>query len=343
MGKIVITPESMASWAWMEPSRLAWWLDLLMLAATDDADGVKKGDVKASLGELAKRWNVSRYVVRRYLESLERHGEIRHNFGTDVAQLTICNYESYTIDWHKDGTKVAQQGKKTKKSGTKLAQPTTCVSADSDECRHNNDTKSEIEQKEKKKKEPKKEVKKNNYVVPVGTPCPNPDGLELSPSRTRKEEALKEEVAQQKTKNIITRAREKFEDLYRQAYGDEYYWEAKDAANMKKLLDKIAYSRRHRASPLPTDDDSLIDAFGKFLLSINKEWIAKNFSVTKINSQYNEIISEIKRGNGKSVVSNSGGEGQGGLQSASARQKEHVLSDLSEAERKWREGWGEGY
>ena len=93
---------------------------------------------------------------------------------------------------------------------------------------------------------------------------------------------------------LVTKARKVFETYFTELYSDSYYWQAKDAVAMKRLLQKIKFSRENRAAPLPTDDDSLVSALLAFLKSINKDWIVNNFSVTKIDSQYNEIISQIK-------------------------------------------------
>ena len=71
---------------------------------------------------------------------------------------------------------------------------------------------------------------------------------------------------------------------------------------MNSILKKIAFARSHRAAPLPTDDESLLKAWEEFLHLIDKTWIMNNFSVNKIDSQYNEIVSEMK--NHKSSVNN---------------------------------------
>lgn len=46
--------------------------------------------------------------------------------------------------------------------------------------------------------------------------------------------------------------------------------------------------------PLPIDDESLLKALEEFLRRIDKTWVMNNFSVNKIDSQYNEIVSEMK-------------------------------------------------
>lgn len=141
---------------------------------------------------------------------------------------------------------------------------------------------------------------------------------------------------------LVTRAREIFEAFYEQEYESAYYWEAKDAVAMKKLLQKISYSREHRPVPLPIDDDSILDALSKFLSSIEKAWLRDNFSVTNINSQYNNIISEI-RNRSKSLTPNVryNQTAQAGRPSVGAdisdcdRQRDSILADIAEADRRF--------
>lgn len=85
-----------------------------------------------------------------------------------------------------------------------------------------------------------------------------------------------------------------FETYYHELYDADYYWQAKDAVAMKRLLQKITFGRTNRAQPLPCEDDDLLKALDIFLRMINKAWLMNNFSVNKIDGQYNEIVSEIK-------------------------------------------------
>ena len=136
---------------------------------------------------------------------------------------------------------------------------------------------------------------KNIYSVPTE----REDNIKLSsPSsaRTRK--------SKQKEFTICHKGRQIFEAYFLELYGEPYYWQAKDAKAMNSILKKIAFARSHKNSPLPTDDDSLLKAWGEFLHLIDKTWIMNNFSVNKIDSQYNEIVSEMK--NHKQNVTSNG-------------------------------------
>lgn len=122
--------------------------------------------------------------------------------------------------------------------------------------------------------------------------------LFLSPERTS---ACKKPP---KEHTICHRGRQIFDAYFLELYGEPYYWQAKDAKAMNSILKKIAFARSHKNSPLPTDDDSLLKAWGEFLHLIDKTWIMNNFSVNKIDSQYNEIVSEMK--NHKQNVTSNG-------------------------------------
>ena len=122
--------------------------------------------------------------------------------------------------------------------------------------------------------------------------------LFLSPERTS---ACKKP---QKEHTTCHRGRQIFEAYFLELYGEPYYWQAKDAKAMNSILKKIAFARSHKNPPLPTDDDSLLKAWSEFLHLIDKTWIMNNFSVNKIDSQYNEIVSEMK--NHKQNVTSNG-------------------------------------
>ena len=108
----------------------------------------------------------------------------------------------------------------------------------------------------------------------------------------------------QKEPTPCHRGRQIFEAYFLELYGEPYYWQAKDAKAMNSILKKIAFARSHRTVPLPTDSESLLKAWSDFLHLIDKTWIMNNFSVNKIDSQYNEIVSEMK--NHKQNVTSNG-------------------------------------
>ncbi len=195
-----------------------------------------------------------------------------------------------------------------------------------------------------------KDIKTTSTDVEV-SPADADDVVKSSPKKVVKKKSIepkaedppkpKEKTAPKKKEppKLVTRAREIFEAYYEREYESAYYWEAKDAVAMKRLLNKISYSREHRPTPLPVDDDSLLDALEKFLTNIEKAWLRDNFSVTNIDSQYNNIISEIKN-RSKSLTPNgrynqtakAGRTSVGADLSDCDRQRNAIYADIREAD-----------
>lgn len=127
--------------------------------------------------------------------------------------------------------------------------------------------------------------KNNIYSVPTE----REDNIKLSsPSSARTRKSKPKEFT------ICHKGRQIFEKYYQELYDSAYYWQPKDAKAMNSILKKISFARSHKTVPLPIDDESLLKALEEFLRRIDKTWIMNNFSVNKIDSQYNEIVSEMK-------------------------------------------------
>lgn len=154
---------------------------------------------------------------------------------------------------------------------------------------------------------------------------------DLEKQKKAEERKARSEAKKQKEFTLVHKARGIFEAYYRELYDDSYYWSAKDAVSMKRLLKKITFGRTDRPNPLPCDDDSLLDALKVFLKLINKSWLMNNFSVTKIDGQYNEIVSEIKNKNnttnGNRVRTN-----QEASTALLANQAANLLNDIAKAD-----------
>lgn len=126
---------------------------------------------------------------------------------------------------------------------------------------------------------------KNIYSVPTE----REDNIKLSsPSSARTKKSKPKEFT------ICHKGRQIFEKYYQELYDSAYYWQPKDAKAMNSILKKISFARSHKTVPLPIDAESLLKALEEFLRRIDKTWIMNNFSVNKIDSQYNEIVSEMK-------------------------------------------------
>ena len=90
-------------WIWQDAHRFKWWVDLLLRASHKDTKVLidsslvecKRGQFITSLYALSSDWNVSRDVVRNFLNLLEKDSMIIRKATTKYTQITICNYESY--------------------------------------------------------------------------------------------------------------------------------------------------------------------------------------------------------------------------------------------------------
>ena len=157
---------------------------------------------------------------------------------------------------------------------------------------------------------PKIEIEEENNIIP---PTPPKGVEELEKVISEKDQALnealarikdlEEKIAQSKPakpkrpKGLNTNARKAFEEYFRNTFGEEYYWTAKDAGNMSQLLQKLTFSREQKQ--MPVDDASVLYALQVFLSSVKDGWLLKNFSVTNINSKFNEIVAQAKNGNNR--------------------------------------------
>lgn len=94
---------------------------------------------------------------------------------------------------------------------------------------------------------------------------------------------------------LNSQAREIFENHVKVVFETDYYWTPKDAGNMSLLLQKLTFARKKKNFSL--DDDSVLNALKVFLSTIKDGWLFENFTVAKINSQFNEIIAKAKNAN----------------------------------------------
>lgn len=108
-----------------------------------------------------------------------------------------------------------------------------------------------------------------------------------------------------KGEGINFKARSLFEKHFRETFGSDYYWTAKDAGSMSQLLKKLKFQREQKE--MDVSDDSLLYALQYLLSSVREGWIFENFSVTNINSKFNEIIANARNGNKNQKDGDDGG------------------------------------
>ena len=115
-------------------------------------------------------------------------------------------------------------------------------------------------------------------------------------NKDNKENKLKEDnipPTPPKGEGINSKARLLFENYFRETFSDSYYWTAKDAGAMSQLLNKLKFQREQKK--MDVSDDSILYALQYLLSSVKEGWIFENFSVTNINSKFNEIVAQAKK------------------------------------------------
>lgn len=294
---------------------------LMFLTSVISKSGENK--IRLSRKEICLRLNESDWSVRMAVKTLIEHKillQLPSNSGAAAIYSISADYIKTDNASLQLPSKVIRKKSKPSPASLQLPSSTESELNDYDTVNYSgmgNDSSpaslqlpSSLNEKETKKKNsptpPIKKIKKKEVVLT--------DGSQLSPDG----------------KVVLNkRAREVFEKVYQEMYGTTYYWTAKDAGQMTKLLNAIKFSRQNRPLPLQNDTDSVIDALEKFLLSINKAWINDNFSVAMISSHYNEIISELKnkKNNGKAMYRTDN--------SADCRRAE-IVSNVASYDEKWK-------
>ena len=123
----------------------------------------------------------------------------------------------------------------------------------------------------------------NNNIIPPNNISPNGDS------------------SKPKEKTLNAKAKDVFEEYYKTTFGNLYYWTAKDAGNMPKLLQKIKF----QIGDVATDED-ILQSLKHLLSSITDNWILEHLSVPLLNSKYNEILPKTKKHTDFSMSVNSG-------------------------------------
>ena len=158
-----------------------------------------------------------------------------------------------------------------------------------------------------KEKEKKEKELSTPPIVGVGTTrvhacaCEEND-LVLTCEVSKEQEKKPTKKNPSKEYTLTYRARLVFDEFYKEHFKEPYYFSEKEMTMLKSLLKKLKFSRQNKEKPMPVDDDSMIAAFSKFISLITDNWILDRFSISNINSKYNELVMNIKNSrNGTSV------------------------------------------
>jgi hypothetical protein len=155
-------------------------------------------------------------------------------------------------------------------------------------CEHNDDSKGlndskkpQIKVKESKEEEIKED---NSKEFEPKAPSSKPKKVS-SPSDKKLHQDLKKD----------------FLDFYANETGNQFYWTAKEAKNLKELISKLKFSieekkEKNSAKKERATDEEVISSFRIILENLPK-WIKeKIFTIAGINSQYMNILNQIKNG-----------------------------------------------
>ena len=331
-------------WFEDEPTRIVWFARLLN--AVDD-----EGVVSMSRAKFGRMFNCTPDAAFYFLQQLEKRGLLTRNSHANCTQITISNIESYDTSTRNSHANCTQGEGGTRNLHAIHTQTNSCDTDDYDATTRNLGA----ERAQKSRKERRKEntlpptppiIKEKNKEKKTLTLSSAPDFVgdgstasakELAKQKRAEERKAKSAEKKQKEQTLVHKARGIFEAYYSELYDDSYYWTVKDAVAMKRLIKKITFGRTNRPHPLPCDDDSLLEALRVFLQMINKSWIMNNFSVTKIDSQYNDIVSEIKNknnsANGNRVKTN-----QSASTAMLANQAASLINDIEKADRLYYRG-----
>lgn len=251
------------------------WLDLIQ-SARFDATGeayseliggreisYSRGQYPASISFLMKRWKWSEKKVRYFLSKLKKKGMITTCNQQGMTVITLCNYDEYNPirGELKDNDKGIDNSKEISDLKVSLGELRAELRAISQEMAEKIEN---LGQGKGNKKKKDKETDNDN--IPPTPP---------------------------KGEGLNAKARSLFEAHYRQLFGSDYYWTAKDAGAMSQLLQKLKFQREQKQ--MDVAEESILYALQYLLSSIKEGWIYENFSVTNINSKFNEIVSQAKK------------------------------------------------
>ena len=132
----------------------------------------------------------------------------------------------------------------------------------------------------------------------------------------RKEEKRKEE----KKSNTITvpnasALSNKLKTIFLKTYlhetGNEFYWGPKEATNLRQLIAKISFSIKEKKEKDSAQKEKeataeeIVSSFEIILKNLPQWNRENNFSISGINSQYNQILNSIKNGKSELATDNS--------------------------------------
>ncbi len=236
---------------------------------------IKQGQFITSLDRISRETGLSVQTIRTSINRLKSTNEITVESTNRNTMITICNYSIYQEQKAEDNkqnnipSNIPSNNQTTNEQQTDNKQLTT-------------------NKNEKNNKNDKEDLQSND--------CPNSDDevLKEKPKRKRTTKPKKSEEEIDKDADLNKKSREAFEARYFRLFKEKYYWQAKDAGNMTRLLNALKHQREQKG--LSNENNvEVVAALTSFLNeAVKDEWIVKNFSISVLFSKFNEIVSSAK-------------------------------------------------
>jgi hypothetical protein len=125
---------------------------------------------------------------------------------------------------------------------------------------------------------------------------PIPKSLD-SKSKSKSKKNNNNIIVSEFDKQIRSEGKQFFLNCYQSKTGSEFYWEVKDATALISLLKKISAKVREKFPHLENESaefgEKLLSGYQIILTNIKDNWILERYSLTIINSKFNEIYSQI--------------------------------------------------
>lgn len=265
-------------WLLSTPEQKTILITILLMANHEENEWEWKGEryicqpgqMITSLDKIAKKAGkgISIQNVRTALLRFEKYSFLTNESTNSNRLITICNWEDY-------------QAKETESNKDVNSQPTGDQQAPNNQLTTNKNDKN---------------IKNDKEDILQSNDCPKPDEEVLKEKPKRKNNTKPKKSGQETDKDtdLNKKAREAFEARYFRLFKEKYYWQAKDAGNMTRVLNALKHQREQKR--LSNEDNvEVVAALTSFLNeAVKDEWIVQNFSISVLFSKFNEIVASAK-------------------------------------------------
>lgn len=98
---------------------------------------------------------------------------------------------------------------------------------------------------------------------------------------------------------VFNNSRNFFISYVKSKINPDYVFDAREGKHLKDILKKI--TSLIKAKKEVFTDDNVEEAFRYIITNITDKWLLERFTLSKINSQFNEVIQGIKKANGTDI------------------------------------------